>query len=173
MLTEQDHPRTNTTLPSVDTHSKLYFLQLYCASGISPMGYSDCFPPGKPAATEPATQPTMHAGCFGVSIIHRTLDMDYRIFNVRTNVNACDFTHGGVRTHVRESALKVDFGRGTSFRSGESNVFQRRNGPMLHQWATSPSPFLVLKTIPMSDLQTQSLHRHTTWTPITSQKGHT
>ena len=36
-----------------------------------------------------ATQPTVHAGCFSVSKIHRTLDMDYRIFNVRTAVR-CD-----------------------------------------------------------------------------------
>ena len=41
-------------------------------------------------------------------------DTDYGIFNVRTDVNACDCTRregGGVRTHVRESALKVDSGR--------------------------------------------------------------
>ena len=30
--------------------------------------------------------------------------MDYRIFDVCADVNACDFTRG-VRTHVRESAL--------------------------------------------------------------------
>ena len=30
-----------------------------------------------------ASQPTVHAGRFSVSIINRTLDMDYRVFNVR------------------------------------------------------------------------------------------
>ena len=37
-------------------------------------------------------------------------DMDYRILNERTDVNACDCTRGCTDT-VRESALKVDFGR--------------------------------------------------------------
>ena len=36
-------------------------------------------------------------------------DMDYRIFNLRTNVNACDCTRQCTDT-VRESALKVDSG---------------------------------------------------------------
>ena len=40
-------------------------------------------------------RPRVHAGCFSVSIIHRTLDMDYGIFNVRTYVNACDCSLGG------------------------------------------------------------------------------
>ena len=37
--------------------------------------------------------------------------MDFRIFNVHTDSNACNCTQG-VQTHVRESALKVDSGRG-------------------------------------------------------------
>ena len=37
-------------------------------------------------------------------------DMDYGIFNVRTDVNACDCIRGCTDT-VRESALKVDSGR--------------------------------------------------------------
>ena len=74
-----------------------------------------------------ATQPTVHAGCF-----HNppNSDVDYRIFNVRTDVNACDWT-GGVRTLVRECALKVDSGRKIPRRTGESNLRQRRDGPML------------------------------------------
>ena len=35
--------------------------------------------------------------------------MDYRTFNVRTDVNVCDCTRGCTDT-VRESALKVDSG---------------------------------------------------------------
>ena len=42
-----------------------------------------------------ATQPTVHAGCFSVSVIDR---MGYRIFNVRTDVNACHCITGGLRT---------------------------------------------------------------------------
>ena len=41
--------------------------RLYCPKEISPMGNSSAFPRGKPA-----TQPTVHAGYFSVSIIHQT-----------------------------------------------------------------------------------------------------
>ena len=37
-----------------------------------------------------ATEPVVHAGCFSVSIIHQTLNIDNRIFKVRTDVDACD-----------------------------------------------------------------------------------
>ena len=61
-----------------------------------------------------------------------TSDMDYRICNVRTNVNACNFTWGFTNT-VRESALKVDSGRKIPRRTGESNLHQRRDGSTLYQ----------------------------------------
>ena len=52
-----------------------------------------------------------------VSIIHRTLDVDYRIFNVRRDVNACDCTRGC--TDIKnESALKVDSGKKIPGRTG-------------------------------------------------------
>ena len=38
----------------------------------------------------------VHAGYLCVAIIHRTQDMDYRIFIMCTDVNACDCTPGGV-----------------------------------------------------------------------------
>ena len=47
--------------------------------------------------------------------------MDYGIFNVRTDINACDCTRGCTDT-VRESALKVDFGR-------KKNLAHRRIEP--------------------------------------------
>ena len=50
-----------------------YFLQLYCPSGISPMGNSDAFPWESQLRQSRATQSTVHPGCFSVSIIHRTL----------------------------------------------------------------------------------------------------
>ena len=77
-----------------------------------------------------ATQQTVHARCFSVSIIHRTLTWT-------TGSLPCELmlihgiAHGGVRTHVRESALKVDSGRKIPCRNGESNLRQRRDGPML------------------------------------------
>ena len=48
--------------------------------------------------------------------------------------------HGDVRTHVRESALKVDSGRKIHCRSGESNQHQRRDGPMLSITELHPHP---------------------------------
>ena len=72
-----------------------YFLQLYCLNGISPMGKSGCFFPGKASSRQiRATQPTARAGYFSASIIHQNSDIDYRNFNVRTDVNACDCTWG-------------------------------------------------------------------------------
>ena len=47
--------------------------------------------------------------------------MDYRMFNARTDVTACDCTRGCTGT-VRESAVKVDSGRKIPCRNGESNV---------------------------------------------------
>ena len=66
--------------------------------------------------------------------------MDYGIFNVRTDVNACDCTRGR-KDSVRESVLKVDSGRKIPCRTGESNLRRRRAGPMLYQLSYIPTPF--------------------------------
>ena len=49
-------------------------------------------------------------------------------------------THGGVQTHIRESALKVDSGRKIPCRTRESNLRQRRAGLMLYQLTYIPTP---------------------------------
>ena len=64
--------------------------------------------------------------------------MDYRIFNVRTNVNACDCTRG-CKDAARESALKVDSGKKIPCRTGESNLRQRRDGPTLYHLSYIPT----------------------------------
>ena len=66
-------------------------------------------------------------------------DMDYGIFNVHTDVNACDCTWGCADT-ARESALKADSGRKIPCRTGESNLRRRRAGLMLYQLSYIPSP---------------------------------
>ena len=48
--------------------------------------------------------------------------------------------HVGVRTHVRESALKVDSGRKIPCRTGISNLRRQRAGPMLYQLSYIPTP---------------------------------
>ena len=59
-------------------------------------------------------------------------DMDYGIFNVHTDVNACDCTRGCTDT-VRESPMHVDPGGKNPLPHRESNLRRRRAGPMLHQ----------------------------------------
>ena len=107
-----------------------FFLRLYCPSGISPIGISGCFPRGKPAATESCYPTYCACSMFWCFYNPPNSDMTYRIFNVRTDVNACDCTRGCTDTR-RESALKVDSGRKIPCRTGESNVSQRSAGPTL------------------------------------------
>ena len=85
-----------------------------------------------------ATQPGVHAGCFSVSMIHANSDMDYGIFNVRTDVNACDCARGCTDA-VRESALKVDSGRKNPLMHREIDLHRRRDGPMLYQLSYIPT----------------------------------
>ena len=65
--------------------------------------------------------------------------MDYGIFNVHTDVNACDCALGFTDT-VRESALKVDSGRKIPCRTGKANLRRRRAGPVLYQLSYIPTP---------------------------------
>ena len=70
------------------------FLQPCCPNEISPTGNSGCVPRGKPAATE-SRYPT-YCAYWVFECFHNppNSDMNYRIFNVRTYVNACDCTRG-------------------------------------------------------------------------------
>ena len=63
--------------------------------------------------------------------------MDYGIFNVRTDVNACDCALWCAET-VRESALKADSGGKIPCCTGDSNLRRRRDGPMLYQLSYIP-----------------------------------
>ena len=57
-------------------------------------------------------------------------DMDYRVFIVHTDVNACDCTRGCTDAE-RESALTVDYVKKIPCSTWESDLTQRRDGPML------------------------------------------
>ena len=95
----------------------LHFFTFTFYNYIVPMGFLPwenrvALPLGKASCNRvvlPNLQGIMDAGCFSVSIIHRTLT-DYRIFNMGTDVNACDCTWECTDT-VREFTLKVDSGR--------------------------------------------------------------
>ena len=83
-----------------------------------------------------ATQPTVHAGCFSVSIIHRTLTWSRGSLTCERMLM---HAHGGVRTHVTECALKVDPRRKMPCRTGESNLRQRRAGLTLYHLSYIPT----------------------------------
>ena len=115
-----------------------YFLQLYCPSGISPMGNSGFLPRAKPAATE--WRYSAYGACWVFLCFHKpsNSDMDYGIFNVRTDVSARNCARGCTET-VRESALTVDSGRKIPCCTGESNLRRQRAGPMPHQLSYVPT----------------------------------
>ena len=83
-------------------------------------------------------QPTVHSGCLSVSIIHRTPTWTTGSLPCAQMLMHA-IAHGCVRTHVRESALKVDSGRKIPCRTGDSNLPQRRAGPTLYQPSYIPT----------------------------------
>ena len=64
--------------------------------------------------------------------------MDYRIFNMRTDVNACDCTQGSMDT-IREFTLKVGSGRKISCHTRELNLSKQCAGPMFCQLSYIPT----------------------------------
>ena len=107
----------------VMSHTFLFFFTFY--SCIVPMGFLPweilvAFP-GK-ASCDWVTLPNPQC-MLGVLLFPNPLnsDMDYGIFNVHTDVNACDCTWGCTDT-VRVSALKVDSRRKIPCHTRESNL---------------------------------------------------
>ena len=82
---------------------------------------------GKASSDTRATQPTVHAGCFSVSIIHQTLTWAMGSLMCAQMLMRV-IAQGSVRTHIRESALKVDSWRKISCRTRELNLRQRCDG---------------------------------------------
>ena len=113
-------------------------LQLFCPNWISPIGYWGCLPRGKPDATE--SRYLTYGACWVFKCFYNPpkSDMDCGIFNVRTNVNACDCTQGCTDI-ARESALKVDSGRKIPCRTGGSNLLRKSAGPMLYHLSYTPA----------------------------------
>ena len=64
--------------------------------GFLPWKFRVAFPGESQLRQSRATKPTVHAWCFCVSVIHRTVT-----FNVRTDVNECDRTRGCTDTRKR------------------------------------------------------------------------
>ena len=97
--------------------------------GFLPWGIQVAFPGESQLRQSRATQPTVHAGCFNVSIVHRILTWTTGSLTCG-HVNACNCARE-CRDTVRESALRVDSGRKIPCRTGEPNLRRRRAGPIL------------------------------------------
>ena len=85
------------------------WLQLYC---IVPMGFLPweiwvAFSGESQRRQSRTTQPTVHTGCFSVSISHHTLTWTTGSLTC-AHMLMHAIAHRNVRTRVRESALKVD-----------------------------------------------------------------
>ena len=103
------------------------------------MGNSGSFPRRKPAATE-SRFPTFCA-CWVFQCFHNPSNSDWTTGTLTcAQVLIHAIAHGGVWTHVRECALKVDSGRKIPCRTGKSNLRQRRDGPTLYQLSYIPTP---------------------------------
>ena len=93
---------------------------------------------GKPAAAE-SRYPTYRC-ILGVLVFQNqpNSDMDYRIFNVCTDGNACDCTRGctDIRKRVSTESLLWDK---IPCRTGELNLRQRHDGPRLYQLSYIPN----------------------------------
>ena len=120
-------------------------LQLYCPSGISPMGNSDCFPRGMPAATE--SRYPAYGACWVFYCFHNppNFDMDYRIFNVRTDVNACDCTRECTYTRKRVCTRRPREKNPSPHRGIEPA--SGRDGPTLYQLSYIPILYVFRPTV--------------------------
>ena len=100
-------------------------------------------PPGESQLRQSrATQPTVHAWCFSVPKIHRTLTWTTGSL-MCTQMYIHAIAHGGCTDIVRESELNVDSRRKITCRTGESHLRRRRAGPMLFQLSRIPIPVSV------------------------------
>ena len=82
------------------------------------------------------------AGYLCVSIIHQTLSWATGSLSCAQMLMHA-IAHAGVRTHVRESSLKVDSGRKIPCRTRESNLRKWRAGPMLCELSYIPASPIV------------------------------
>ena len=103
------------------------------------MGNSGHIPPGKANCNSRATKTTMLAECLSVSISHQILTWTMGFLTCAQMLMRA-VAHEGCRDTYRESALKVDSGRKIPCLTGESNLPQRHDGPMLYQLSYALTP---------------------------------
>ena len=119
-----------------------YFSQLYCPNEISPMGNSGWFP--RESQLRQSRYLT-YGACWVFYCFHNPPNsgMDYRIFNMHSDVNACDCTQGC--TDTAESLHWILTGRKIPRCTGESTCVSRVPVWCSTNWATPPLPFSFLQ----------------------------
>ena len=126
-------------------HFYSFFFFFFFYKCIVPMGFLpweiEVALPGKSQLWQScATQPTVHGGCFSVSIMHWILTWTtWSLTWVQMLMHATAGGGGGMNT-IRESALKVDSGRKIPCCTGESNLHQWRADLMRYQLSYVPAP---------------------------------
>ena len=122
MLCRSERLSTSIVLLFIIVFFYFFLLLTFFTTVLSQRNFSHGYSSqGKPAASE-SRYPTYDARWVFYSFHNPpNSGMDYGIFNVRTDVNACDCTRGCKDT-IEESALKVDFGTKIPCRTGESDL---------------------------------------------------
>ena len=133
-----DHPSFQTTFFSIFFSTAIMIAIIIVPLGFLPRKIRIVFSRESQLRQSRAIQLTVHAGCLGVFIIHRSLTWTTGSLT-RAQMLMHANAHEGVRTYVRECAMKVDSGRKIACRTGESNLRQRRAGPMLCQLSSIPN----------------------------------
>ena len=90
-----------------------------------------------------ATQPTVHAGCFSVSIIHQTLTWTTGSLTCAQMLMHV-IAYGVVWTHLRQPSLKDDSWRKILWHTRELNLRQQSDGPILQPTELHPHPKLII-----------------------------
>ena len=126
-------------------------IQPYCPNGISPMWNSACIPRGKPAATE-SRYPT-YGACWVFCCFFNppNSEMDYGIFNVRTDGNACDCTRGCTNTSKRVCTESWLLEKNPGPHRGIEPASAACQSDALTNWATSPFSCLAIISAPSSE----------------------
>ena len=89
-----------------------------------------------------ATQHTVHAECFSVSIVYGTLTWTTECLTC-PQILVHAIALGGARTPKESLHRKLTLGEKSLAAPEKSNLPQRHDGPMIYQLSYSPSPMLL------------------------------
>ena len=127
-----------TFFSSFFSFSFFHFYNCIVSLGYIPWEIRVVFPGESQLRQSRATQPAVHSVCISVSIIHWTLTWATGSWTCAQMLMHA-IAHRGVRTHVGEPTLNVDFGRKVPCCTRDSTLRQRRAGPMLYQQSYIPT----------------------------------